>query len=166
MRLFDKILKRNEKEQEQIQEKERPANQWLPKNIKRKTVKERYPDGLPLYVLKEIDYSLFGARLKQQQLLPPSYDRTPIGVEIRPSENGDHKVKLIFKSKTSASYRIVSLYRFGVTMAKNNSSIHEYMPIMSREWENFCKNTMWLHEKGWPISYVNHIKLKDEELDL
>ena len=56
MRLFDKILKRNEKEQEQTQKqeqlKERPANEWLPINIKKAPVKERYPDGLPLEVLQ------------------------------------------------------------------------------------------------------------------
>ncbi len=161
MRLFDKLLKRNQQEEqqtEQTQEKERPLGQGLPINIRTKTVKERYPDGLPLEVLKQIDYSKYGTILKQQQLLPPSYDRNPVGVEIRPSEHGDHNIGLIFKSKTSESYRIISICRYNVTMAVNDSFLYDYLPIMSREWENFCERIMWLYEKGYKLSLVNHVK--------
>ncbi|MBQ8615614.1 MAG: hypothetical protein IJ415_03510, partial [Clostridia bacterium] len=44
------------------------------------TVFQKYLNGLPLMVLEDIDYSKFGAMLKQERLLPPSYDRKPIKV--------------------------------------------------------------------------------------
>ena len=115
MRLFDKLLKRNDKEQEQHQKHGMSSNELelvstdvkigevkvpypIALNIKKAPFKERYPDGLPLWMLKNIDYSKFGKILKSKELLPPSYDRKSVGVEVKPSEHGDHNVKLIFKS--------------------------------------------------------------------
>lgn len=161
MRLFDKILKRNEKEQEQKLEQveEKSADINLPQRYKREGVKQRYPHGLPLNILKNLDYSKYGVVLKQQQLLPPSYDRKPVGVEVMPSEHGDHNIKLIFKSKTSASYRIISIRGYDVSMSTNNASIHFYMPIMSREWENFCERVAYCADRGISYSRVNDFTL-------
>ena len=64
-----------------------------------------YPNGLPKNVLEVIDYSKFGAMLKQEQLLPPSYDKKPIKVEIG-DWCGYPRVFLTFKSKTSDSFII------------------------------------------------------------
>jgi len=168
MRLFDKLLKRNQQaeqlEQQLVEEKQLDEN--LPQRYKRESVKQRYPYGLPLNMLKSINYSKYGAILKQRQLLPPSYDRNPVGVEIRPSEHGDHNIGLIFKSKTSESYRIISIRQYNVSMAINDSFLYDYLPIMSREWENFCERIMWLYDKGFKLWHVNEIKLKDGELDL
>ena len=183
MRIFDKLLKRNGKEREQHQKNGMSSDELeiasteairgevkvpypIPLNIKKPSFKERYPNGLPLNILKNLDYSKFGAILKSKQLLPPSYDRNPAGIDIKPSESGDHNVKLIFKSKTSASYRIISIRKYDVSMTINNSALYNFMPIMSREWENFCERIMWLYEKGFTLCYVNQIKLKDMELDL
>ncbi|MFQ6723707.1 MAG: hypothetical protein ACLRFE_00030 [Clostridia bacterium] len=176
MRLFDKLLKRNRQEQEQPQKQERSANEQerastnatrgevkvpypIPLNIKRVPFKERYPDGLPLNMLKHLDYSKYGAILKQRQLLPPSYDRKPVSVEIRPSEHGDHNIGLIFKSNTSASYRIISIRQYNVTMAINDSFLYGYMPIMSREWENFCERVVYCADRGISYSRVNDFAL-------
>ena len=131
----------------------------IPLNIKRVPFKERYLDGLTLEVLQEIDYSKYGAILKQRQLLPPSYDRNPVGVEIRPSEHGDHNIGLIFKSKTSESYRIISIRRYNVSMAINDSFLYDYMPIMSREWENFCERVVYCADRGISYSRVNDFTL-------
>ena len=176
MRLFDKILKRNEKEQEQPQKQERSENEHerastnaisgevivpypIALNIKKVPFKERYPEGLPLYILKNLDYSKYGAILKQRQLLPPSYDRNPVGVEIRPSEHGDHNIGLIFKSKTSESYRIISIRQYNVSMSINDVSLYGYMPIMSREWENFCERVVYCADRGISYSRVNDFTL-------
>ena len=161
MRIFDKILKRNQQaeqlEQQRVEEKQLDNN--LPPKYKRETVKERYPNGLSLNMLKHLDYSKYGAILKQRQLLPPSYDRNPVGVEIRPSEHGDHNVRLIFKSKTSESYRIISIRQYNVTMAINDSFLYDYMPIMSREWENFCERVVYCADRGISYSRVNDFTL-------
>ncbi len=171
MRLFDKLLKRDIQEQEQIQKQEqveeKSADINLPPRYKRESVKQRYPDGLPLEFLQKIDYSKFGAILKQRQLLPPSYDRNPVGIEIIPSAYSEHKVRLIFKSKTSASYRLVSIRGYNISMSINNSSTYEYMPIMSREWQKFCTRIMWLADMGLKgFSMVNDFTLTDEEMGL
>ena len=163
MRLFDKLLKRNKQEEQHIEEQQ--VNENLPPKYKRETVKERYPDGLPLEVLQNIDYSKYGAVLKQQQLLPPSYDRNPASVEIR-IVGSIPKVWLKFKSKTSNSFRTVTIYRYDVSIAKQGSKIYKDADLMQIEWENFCERIMWLYEKGFKLWHVNQIKLKDEELDL
>ncbi len=161
MRLFDKLLKRNQQaeqlEHQLVDGKELDEN--LPQRYKRESVKQCYPYGLPLNILKNLDYSKYGAILKQRQLLPPSYDRNPVGVEIRPSEHGDHNIGLIFKSKTSASYRIISIRQYNVTMAINTSFLYGYMPIMSREWENFCERAVYCADRGISYSRVNDFTL-------
>ena len=101
MRLFDKLLKRNKQEEQHVEEKQLDEN--LPPKHKTETVKERYPEGLSLDILKKIDYSKYGAILKQQQLLPPSYDRNPASVKVSLDKDAQPFVKLVFKSKTSAS---------------------------------------------------------------
>ena len=110
-------------------------------------------------MLKNIDYSKFGKILKSDQLLPPSYDRKPVGVEVKPSECGDNNVKLIFKSKTSPSYRIISIRGYNVSMTVNNSTLYNYMPIMSREWENFCERVVYCADRGISYSRVNDFTL-------
>lgn len=183
MRLFDKLLKRNEKEQEQHQKHGMSSNELerastnatrgevkvpypILLNIKKAPFKERYPNGLPLDVLKKINYSNFGKILKSEQLLPPSYNRIPVGVEVTASECGAHRIKLLFKSKTSASYRTISIRGYIVSMSTNNASIYYYMPIITREWENFCAKIAYLYERNWSLDFVNQIKPTDEELGL
>ena len=167
MRLFDKMLKRFSVEEKVKQHQAEIDKQYRGEELKqvwlhdlpKLTFKQKYPYGLPLYILKNIDYSKYGAILKQRQLLPPSYDRKPVGVEVKPSECGDHNVKLIFKSTTSASYRIISIRGYNVSMTVNNSSLYNYMPIMSREWENFCERAVYCADRGISYSRVNDFTL-------
>ena len=172
MRLVDKLLKRFSVEEKVKQHQAELDKQYRGEELKqhdlpKQTFKQKYPYGLTIYILKNIDYSKYGAILKQQQLLPPSYDRNPVGLEIIPSSYGEHKVGLIFKSKTSASYRLVSIQGYSVTMSINNSSTYEYMPIMSREWQKFCTRIMWLADMGLnSFSMVNSFNLTDEEMGL
>lgn len=168
MRLFDKLLKRNPVE-EKIEEVKEPKEV----EIKREpTFKEQYPDGLPLKLLKGIEYKNFGAILKQKQLLPPSYDRKPASVNIELV--GDiPRIKLIFKSKTSESYCTIAIYRYDVSYAKKDSKIYQSNYLIGREWEKFCARITRFCERGYTLGCVNtffnqfnQINLTDEELGL
>ena len=160
MRLFDILLKRNQqKEQEQKQVEEKVLNENFPPIYKRETVKERYPKGLSLRMLQHIDYSKYGAVLKQQQLLPPSYDRRPISVKVIVGKDGQPNVKLVFKSKTSETYRTISIRGYDVSMGVNMDLVWDFMPIMSREWENFCERVVYCADRGISYSRVNDFSL-------
>ena len=115
MSLLDKLFKRNQ--QEKLEETKQEFVSLASVLKKETSVMDRYPDGLPLMVLEYIDYSKFGAMLKQEQLLPPSYDRRPIKVDID-EDYGRPRVILTFKSKTSDSWRMVSISGYCVTYSE------------------------------------------------
>ena len=84
---------------------------------KKQSFTQKYPNGLPIEVLKQISFTRFGAMLKQNNLLPPSYDRKPIKIEI--DENYDKpRVILTFKSKNSDNSRTVSIYGYSVAYSE------------------------------------------------
>lgn len=117
---------------------------------------EKYPDGLPIEVLKLIDFKHFGAILKQKQLLPPSYDRKPIKVEIE-DWCGYPRVFLTFKSKTSESYRIVGICRYSVAYSLRMDEpikVMETNPQMIPVWRKFVENVMWAWERGYNYALV------------
>lgn len=121
---------------------------------KEPTLFEKYPDGLPLSVLEVIDYSKFGAMLKQERLLPPSYDRNPIKVEID-GVLDKPRVILTFKSKTSESKRQVSIYGYSVAYSvKTNQpiTILEVNENMSAIWCGFAERVMWNWDRGYNSS--------------
>lgn len=124
--------------------------------MKELTFFEKYPDGVPLEVLKLIDFKHFGAKLKQAQLLPPSYARNPIKVEIE-DWCGYPRVFLTFKSKTSESYRIVGICRYSVAYStKMNKPVKvlETNPLMIPIWRDFAQNVMWAWEHGYNYALV------------
>ena len=115
-----------------------------------------YPDGVPLEVLKLIDFKHFGALLKQEQLLPPSYDRNPIKVEME-DWCGYPRVFLTFKSKTSESYRIVGICRYSVaysTRMDKPVKVMETNPLMIPIWRRFAEHVMWAWERGYNYALV------------
>jgi len=110
-----------------------------------------YPNGLPRNVLEVIDYTKFGAMLKQEQLLPPSYDRRPIKVEIE-DWCGYPRVFLTFKSKTSESFRIVGICRYSVAYSIRMDKpvkVVETHPLMIPLWRRFAESVMWNWENGY-----------------
>lgn len=117
---------------------------------------EKYPDGLPLEVLELIDFKHFGAILKQEQLLPPSYDRKPVKVEFE-DWCGYPRIFLTFKSKTSESYRIVGICRYSVaysTRMDKPVKVMETNPLMIPIWRRFAQNVMWAWERGYNYALV------------
>lgn len=128
----------------------------IKKEEKNKTIKEKYPNGLPLEVLEQIDYKKFGTLLKQNKLLPPSYDRNPADVSI--VLVGDiPRLKLTFKSKTSESYRIIAVYRYDVSCAKNNMTAYYTNLLMQEQWRKFAEYVM----DYWGSSFRFTVMKKD-----
>lgn len=157
MSLIDKLFKRNQREkvEEEVKQEFEPLASVLKKDP---SVMERYPDGLPLMVLEYIDYSKFGAMLKQEQLLPPSYDRRPIKVDID-EDYGKPRVILTFKSKTSDSWRMVSISGYCVTYSEKINqpiTILEENQFISEVWRNFAERTMYLWERGYRFELLDH----------
>ena len=113
-----------------------------------------YPDGLPLYVMEVIDYKKFGEMLKQEQLLPPSYDKRPNEVKID-TDLGIPILSLTFKSKTSNSYRIIGVSRYYVSCAKNGDTVHKIDPLMIAVWRRFAEYVMWKWEQGYRFELFN-----------
>ena len=110
-----------------------------------------YPDGLPRNVLEVINYKKFGAMLKQEQLLPPSYDRKPVKVEIE-DWCGYPRVFLTFKSKTSESFRVVGICRWSVaysTRLDKPVKVMETHPLMIPVWRRLAESVMWKWENGY-----------------
>lgn len=166
MGLLNKIFKR--KQEEQIEEtkvekvvdarntpiKDMPLTEMPIRH--EQTVFQKYPEGLPLTILEYIDYSKFGAMLKQERFLPPSYDRKPIKVEIDQVLD-QPRVILTFKSKTSDSEREVSIYGYSVaSSAKSEHSITilEVKNGMSEVWCDFAENVMWAWDRGYNYALV------------
>ena len=141
-----------------------------------------YPDGLPLNVMEVIDYKKFGQMLKQEQLLPPSYDKRPNEVKID-ADLGIPILRLTFKSKTSNSYRVIGISRYYVSCAKNGDTVHKIDPLMIAVWRRFVEYVMWKWEQGYRFElfdkerkgeigktlmqedaeYIEHIKRMAEE---
>ena len=120
-----------------------------------------YPNGLPKQVLEVIDYSKFGAMLKQEQLLPPSYDRKPIAVEIE-EICGKPSVTLTFKSKTSESYRLVGICRYSVSYSTRMNKpikVMELNPLMIPVWRRFAESVMWSWERGYRYQLLDQQRI-------
>ena len=116
---------------------------------------EKYPDGLPVEVLKLIDFKHFGAILKQQQLLPPSYDRKPAEIDIFLDAENIASVELVFKSKNSSSYRVLNIHKYNVAYSKNRSYALTVNPQISNVWCRFAQNVMWAWERGYNYALVS-----------
>lgn len=162
MRLFDKLLKRNQEEKvEQVEQVQVEESQKFEgeKRIEigcKQILFKKYPNGFTFEELQQIDFSKFGQVLKQKQLLPPSYDRKPASVDIRLV--GDiPRVKLTFKSKTSDSYWTVAIYRYDVSFAKQGSEIYKSNYLMQEEWINFAERMRWCMKRGFNTYFVNQI---------
>ena len=116
-----------------------------------------YPNGLPKNVLEVIDYSKFGAMLKQEQLLPPSYDRKPVKVEIE-DVCGSSSVILTFKSKTTESYRLVGIYKYYVSYSTRMNKpvkIMENNPLFIPIWRRFAESVMYKWENGYRFGILD-----------
>ena len=126
----------------------------MKEQLRELTFYEKYPDGLPLEILELIDFKHFGAILKQEQLLPPSYDRKPAEIKVYLAADNLPRVKLIFKSKTSTSFRNVYIMRNEVGCGINEYNSHKYSEELTNVWFNFAQNVMWAWERGYNYALV------------
>ena len=160
MGLLDKLLKRKQEEKveenREIVQSEENKRKYVELNTGNVTI--LYPDGLPLMVLEYIDYSKFGSMLKQEQLLPPSYDRRPIKVDID-EDYGKPRVILTFKSKTTDNCRMVSIFGYSVAYSEKINqplTILEVNQMMSEVWRNFAEMIMYRWERGYRFELLDH----------
>jgi len=153
MGLLDKLFKRNQKENSEDAKQEFESLSSVLK--KEPSFMEKYPDGLPLMVLEYLDYGKFGAMLKQEKLLPPSYDRRPTDVSI--TFIGDvPRLKLTFKSKTSDSTILLSICKYNLSCAKKEDKAYYKNLEMEKQWLEFAKRTMYLWERGYRFELMDH----------
>ena len=155
MRIIERLFKKKQAEKTEAKQELEPLAKVLKKD---QSVIGRYPDGLPLMVLEYLDYGKFGALLKQDQLLPPSYDRRPIKVDID-EDYGKPRVILTFKSKTSDSWRMVSISGYCVTYSQKINqpiTILEVNEQMSKVWCEFAERTMYLWERGYRFELLDY----------
>jgi len=161
MSLLTKLFKRNQNTQIQEQDPNKNEDMELvpiESVIKEKEpITKRYPDGLPLDILELISFNKFGAMLKQNDLLPPSYDKNPINVEID-KRFGKPRVILTFKSKTSDSSRLVSIFGYNVSYEKTINqplTVLECNYLMAEQWLQFAEELMNDWEHGNRFKYFD-----------
>ena len=139
----------------QISNKTKKEVEEIKEQSRKLTFYEKYPDGLPLMVLEYLDYGKFGAMLKQEQLLPPSYDRRPAEVSV--TFIGDvPRLKLTFKSKTTNSIILLSIYKYHLSCAKKMDKSYHGNMEMEKIWREFAKRTMYLWENGYRYKLLDH----------
>ena len=156
MGLLDKLLHRKKAE---VVPEYKPINISFVKP-KRKTFKESNPDDISMDILKTIDYEQFGIALKQNKLLPPSYDRKPEEIDFYTGDNGVARVKLIFKSQKSKAYRVVVIRGYNVSYGVNCPYSYERSKKMSKEWEDFVERSYFVQQNGYPSFLVNDDRIK------
>ena len=113
------------------------------------SVFEKYPDGIPLDVLETVDFSQYGAMLKADKLLPPSYDRKPCKVQIG-DFFGTPRVILTFQSRTTGHKRYIGIFRYSVSYSRyiqDPIQVLEPNQDMAGVWLQFAENVM----RSWEI---------------
>lgn len=91
---------------------------------------------------EKFDYTQFGTKLKQEGLLPPSYDKKPASVEIRLDNDCSVMVELVFKSKTSNSCRSIKACANNVYEYVNGSKFGKVSTSIGDIWHDFVERSM------------------------
>lgn len=104
-----------------------------------KEVEEKKPfvADISLYEFEKVDWSEFGAILKQNKILPNSYDKKPAEVDIKLSKDGQPMVLLTFNSSTSDSVREYLLLQDEVHQSVNGVVKDGKNQELIDVWKNF-----------------------------
>lgn len=98
--------------------------------------KTKYVPELSMLELSEVDWAEFGARLKAQNLLPGSYNTTPINVKVSLTEQNIPCAIVTFASSTTDSTRRIEVYdRFVRRCGKSNDNPESVS--MSQVWRDY-----------------------------
>lgn len=154
MGLLERLFKK--KKVEQIVEEKEDLNTIKDDETLKETpsIIEKYPHGLPATVLELIDYSKFGAMLKQEKLLPPSYDKRPSNMRIS-YDCCIPKLKLRFRSTTSNSYKTLEIYKYNVSCASKGSTTYYSKSLMEDIWCKFAEEVMYKWDKGYRFELID-----------
>ena len=80
---------------------------------------EPFVADISLYEFEKVNWAEFGSILKQNNILPNSYGKKPVSVDIKLSGDGEPMVLLTFNSSTSDSVREYLLLQNGVFQSIN-----------------------------------------------
>ncbi len=106
-------------------------------NMQTKGVKATYPDGFTFEELQDIDFKEFGAILKQRRLLPPSYDRNPIMVDIYYGKDNVPRAKVTFQSKTVGTMRTIGIKKYEtLSSIPNCYHLYDHNEDIDKAWED------------------------------
>lgn len=140
------------------------AAQQYGKHADQSKNEDKFVEKLSLLELSEIDWSEFGAKLKQEKLLPPSYDRNPTSVKFRLSKTNKPIAEIVFNSKTSDSYRMVMIHDdndvFEYTNGAQNSPTRKELIDVWLDFKKEQKRKIEINK----ILEANNIKYKANKL--
>lgn len=100
---------------------------------------ELHPEGLSMSHLEALDYEKFGAVLKQQKLLHPSYNQKPANTEIFVGQDGHPRVKLYFGSIGSPFYKVIIISGYKVSYSTQMPHGVQHSEEMSNAWVKFVE---------------------------
>ena len=78
------------------------------------TIEEKFPNGLPLDILKNIDWKVFGYLLGKHYFLPNNYLLQPIEESIIEKPDKAHEVLLKFIGEDKKDYIVLKIKKFKV----------------------------------------------------
>ena len=90
------------------------------------TIEEKYPNGLPLEVLKDIDWKLFGYHLGRYCFLPSDYLLNPTEETIVEKSDKAHEVKLKFVGAKTNAYIVLKIKKFAVEVIEEQNICNSY----------------------------------------
>jgi len=108
----------NINEENELRDKSVLAAQQYGKHAEQSKNEDKFVEKFSLLELSNINWCEFGAKLKQEKLLPSSYDRNPTSVKFSLSKDSKPIVTIVFNSKTSDSYRTIMIH--------DDNDIYEY----------------------------------------
>lgn len=88
-------------------------------DIKEIEIEKPFVPDISLYEFEKVNWAEFGTNLKQNKILPNSYGKKPVSVDIKLSGDGVPMVLLTFNSSTSDSVREYLLLQDGVYQSVN-----------------------------------------------
>ncbi len=109
--------------------------------------------------LQKVDWKKVGGEFKRAGSLPPSYDKQPADVQIYTAPDGSARVKLKMQSKTSPSYRVLSIRYYDISEALNSEIHFTENPEISKVWKNVYKSL--LDQQLWRMSIYDDPRYRD-----
>ena len=120
---------------------------------------DEQPNLFTVERLEKVDWKKVGGEFKRAGALPPSYDKKPADVQIYNTPDGSARVKLKMQSKTSPSYRVLSIRYYDISEAINSEIHFTENPELTKVWKNIYKSL--LDQQLWRMSIYDDPRYRD-----